>query len=139
MFPYKISEFPAGNREKSGKGKTAKSKKGNAVRIYRNFQEQFVLKQVTSHLLSSSVGFYSIGFKRGGEGRWRNLLYTFVSVVDPHWHQCDSGSSFLPLMRIRIREPRSQTNEDSCGSGSGQTLSGLPLPKVEFFYMKNIV
>jgi hypothetical protein len=69
-FPYKILEFPAGNREKSGKGKTAKSKEGKAVRIYtgRTFQEQFVFfKQVTSHLLSSSVGFYSIGFQRG----WR--------------------------------------------------------------------
>jgi hypothetical protein len=32
-FPYKILEFPAGNREKSGKGKTAKSKEGKAVRI----------------------------------------------------------------------------------------------------------
>jgi hypothetical protein len=33
LFPYKISKFPAGNREKSGKGKTANSKEGKAVRM----------------------------------------------------------------------------------------------------------
>jgi hypothetical protein len=60
-----------------------------------------------------------------------------LSVVDPHWLQCGSGSSFFS-MRIRIQfflnadpDTGSQTNTDSSGSGS---RSDFKLKKVEFLH-----
>jgi hypothetical protein len=44
---------------------------------------------------------------------------TEVSVVDPHWFQSGSGSSFLSKCGSRL-DPGSQTNADPCSPDPGQ-------------------
>ncbi len=61
--------------------------------------------------------------------KYCHLVLVFSSVSD-HWFQCGSGSSCLRLANL---DPGSQTNADSCGSGSCQTM---PSQKVGFWHDK---